>query len=274
MTAFRRRLVTVVLLAVVVVSLARAHDMFLKPAAFFVAEHAPVPTILLNGTFGKSENSITRERIADLSLVSPAGRARLDTTRWDATGDTSRVTLETGAAGTYLFGVSTRPSEIELDPKDFNDYLRLDGIPDELARRRRAGELARPATERYSKHVKTLIQVGEARSDGYATVLGYPAEIVPLENPYAVRLGGSLRVRVLIDGLPLPNAYLLYGGTTAGGSRIAELATRSDSAGVARIRLTARGVWYLKVIAMKRLDGDPGGITHESKWATLTFGVR
>jgi uncharacterized GH25 family protein len=258
----------------VLAAAALAHDMFLKPSQYFVAPNALIPTVLLNGTFDKSSNSIDRSRLLDISLVGPAGRSRIDTAAWDAKGDTSRVTFQAGAAGTYVLGVSTKPSAIELDAKDFIAYLKEDGLPDELARRETSGEANADAHERYAKHVKSIVQVGDPRTQGYATVLGYPAEIVPLENPYALGSSGTLRVRILVDGTPVGNQYVVFGGRTPSGGTIAERNTRSGPDGVASIAVTGPGVWYVKFINMRRLAAHPEGITHESKWATLTFGVR
>jgi uncharacterized GH25 family protein len=252
---------------------AAAHDLFVQPARFFVGENADVVVRVLNGTFSKSENSITRDRLADVSVVSPNGRQRVDTAAWSAAGDTSRFTVRTGAAGTYVVGVSTRPNVIALEAKDFNQYLREDGVPDVLAARDRSGELDRPARERYAKHVKALLQVGGVRSDHFTTELGYPAELVPVENPYALRVGGALRVRTLVDGRPVRNQYVLFGGRTPGGARIAQRSTRSNADGIARVPLRARGTWYVKFINMARLEGD-AAVDYESKWATLTFQVR
>jgi uncharacterized GH25 family protein len=254
-------------------AIAAAHDMFVQPARFFVAENSDVVVRVLNGTFSKSENSITRDRLADVSVVSPEGRQRIDTSAWSATGDTSTFTLRTGGAGTYVVGTSTRPNVIALEAKEFNQYLREDGIPDALAARQRTGELDRPARERYSKHVKALLQVGGARSGHFATPLGYPAEILPVENPYGLQAGGVLRVRTLVDGKPAANQYVLFGGRTTGGARIAQRSTRSDGDGVARIPLRSRGTWYVKFINMAKLEGDAAA-DYESKWATLTFQVR
>jgi uncharacterized GH25 family protein len=252
---------------------AAAHDMFVQPARFFVGQNADVIVRVLNGTFSKSENSIARDRLADVSVVSPDGRQRVDTALWSAAGDTSRFTMRTGGAGTYVVGVSTRPNVIALEAKEFNQYLAEDGIPDILAARRQTGELDRPARERYSKHVKALLQVGTARSEHFATELGYPAELVPLENPYTLQVGGALRVRTLVDGKPAGNQYVLYGGRTTTGARIAQRNVRSDAAGIARVPLRARGTWYVKFINMARLQGDTAA-DYESKWATLTFQVR
>jgi uncharacterized GH25 family protein len=252
---------------------ATAHDMFVQPARFFVEENADVVVRVLNGTFSKSENSIDRARLVDVSVVSPSGRERVDTAQWSAAGDTSRFTLRTGAAGTYVVGVSTRPTVIALEAKDFNQYLREDGIPDVLAARERTGQLDRSVRERYAKHVKALIQVGTAWSEHFTTELGYPAELVPLENPYTLQVGGVLRVRTLVDGKLAANQYVLFGGRTPAGARIAQRSVRSNAEGIARVPLRARGAWYVKFINMARLEGDAGA-DYESKWATLTFQVR
>jgi len=253
-----------------VAAIASAHDMFVKPARFFVEENTEVLVRLLNGTFSKSENSIARGRLRDVSVVSPDGRARIDTAAWGAAGDTSTFRTRTGGPGTYVLGVSTTPNVIALEAKDFNLYLREDGIPDALEARRRGGELDRPARERYAKHVKALLQVGRSPSDHYATELGYPAELVPMENPYALGAGGVLRVRTLVDGKPAGNQYVLYGGRTPAGGRVAQRSVRSDADGVARVQVGAAGTWYVKFIHMARLAGDSTA-DYESKWATLTF---
>lgn len=251
-------------------AVAAAHDMFIKPERFRVAAQAEVFVRLLNGTFSKSENSIDRARLLDVSVVSPSGRARIDTAAWSATGDTSTFRFRTQGAGTYVLGVSTRPNIIALAAKDFNEYLRSDGIPDVLAARRRDNELAKPARERYHKHVKALLLAGGTPGAGFDTELGYPAELVPVENPYGLKVGQSLRVRTLVDGKPAANQFVLYGGRTTSGARIEQRSTRSDASGVARIPLRRAGIWYVKFINMMPLQGDPAA-DYESKWATLTF---
>lgn len=273
MIATRRGWILAGGLAATVVATGLAHDLFLKPEQFFLAEQRDAVVRVLNGTFASSENSIARARLVDISLVSPSGREAVDTSRWGVTGDTSAFRFRTGAAGTYVLGVSTRPNMITLAAKDFNDYLASDGVPDVLEARRTAGELETGARERYAKHVKAVVQVGAARSGEYATVLGYPAEIVPLENPYTLKAGGTLRVRLLVDGKPVAGQYVLSGGRTSSGARIQQRNTRSDGDGVATVRLATPGTWYIKFIRMVRLSGDAEA-DYESKWATLTFAVQ
>jgi uncharacterized GH25 family protein len=271
----RVALATVLSVALLVgtVSIAAAHDMFVKPATFFVAENSEVLVRVLNGTFSLSSNSIARLRVQDMSVVSPSGRFRMDTSAWSAAGDTSTFRVRTAGAGTYVLGASTRPNIIAMSGDTFNLYLKEDGIPDELEARMKAGELNRRVRERYHKHVKALIQVGNARTESYATPLGYPAELMPLANPYSLSVGQSLQLRTLVDGKAARNQFVLYGGRTPNGGRIEQRSVRSNSEGVATILLRARGTWYVKFINMTRLSTDPNA-DYESKWATVTFEVR
>lgn len=251
----------------------QAHDFFLRANSFFVAPGATVQIRALNGTFSKSENSVTRDRLLDLSVVGPAGHDHPDTASWSTTGDTSVLTVKVGAQGTYVVGASLKPREITLKPEDFNKYLADDGIPDVLKLRKKKGEMGKGATERYSKHIKAILQVGNKRDGAYSTILGYPAELIPLDNPYSAKAGGSIRVRSMVDGKPAGNQLIVSGGRTSSGGRFPERRVRSDASGVARIPLPKKGQWYVKFIHMVPFIGA-GKIDYESKWATLTFEVR
>ena len=268
-----RRTILVAGTLLLMASLVWAHDLFLKLDSYFLEPHAGVRIPVLNGTFAKSEGFVAPERIADISAVSPGGRTRLSpATAWSRGSDsTSLLSLELGAPGTYVVAVSTRAREIELRAEDFNAYLEEDGIPDVLAARRRDNELGKGARERYSKHVKAVFQVGQPRSAGFSVVLGYPAEIVPLENPYAIGRGTTLRVRCLVDGRPTENQMVLWGGERDG-QALTQRSARTDSNGVAAVTLDAAGRWYVKFVHMVRA-AQPG-LDYESTWATLTFEIR
>lgn len=258
-------------LFVVSATLVFAHDLFLKPESFFLPPRSVVRIAVLNGSFTASEASVTPDRLRDLSLVGPAGRVALAHDAWKPQGDSTWLTVHTGGAGTYLIGASLFPRELTLSAAEFNAYLKEDGIPDVLEARTRRGELDRQARERYQKHVKTLLQVGEARSEAYASVLGYPAELVPLSNPYASRVGETIAFRCLIDGKSFARQLVVAGGEHDG-KPIPERSARTDSSGVVRFTLESAGKWYVKFIHMEPVAGD--SVDYESKWATLTFELR
>lgn len=249
-----------------------AHDLFLRLESYFVQPNSDVRIHVLNGTFSKSEGAVARDRIRSLDLGTPSEALKLDTTAWTPRGDTTLFAIRTREAGTYAVGASVHPRSIAIPAKGFNTYLQSDGVPDILAQRRRDKTLDRPAKEMYQKHVKAIFQVGATRSAGFDRVFDYPAELVPLENPYSFRAGSSLRVRALVDGQPVANQFVVSGGRTAAGQRIAQRSVRTDSMGVASIALRNAGVWYVKFIHMVPAQaGDT--VDYHSKWATLTFAV-
>lgn len=208
----------------------------------------------------------------DVSIIKPAGeRAHPPASDWRDEGTTSLLDLETGAAGTYVVGLSTQPRDVEQKAAAFNEYLAHDGMPDTLAERRKNKELNKDVRRRYSKYVKAIFQVGNERSDSYKTPLDYPVEIIPRQNPYSLKAEQTLEVLCLKDGQPLVNQFVTAGRELNG--REATLpSVRSDNNGLARITLKGAGKWYVKFIQMTKLD-DPQ-LNYESKWATLTFEVR
>jgi uncharacterized protein DUF4198 len=266
-----KRVGMAIALVMLTATLLLAHDLFLKLETYFVPPNSSVRVAVLNGTFATSEGAVTAARLRDLSLVGPAERMQLPRDNWKPVGDTTWLTIPTSASGTYLLGASLLPREIALSAEEFNSYLREDGIPDVLDDRTRSGTLTQAVRERYQKHVKAVFQVGDTRTLAYSTVLGYPAEIVPLMNPYERRIGDSLAVRCLVDGKPITRQLVIAGGER-GRQPIQEVRARTDDNGVARFALSAGGKWYVKFIHMTPVNTD--SVNYESKWATLTFEVR
>jgi hypothetical protein len=249
-----------------------AHDLFLKLADFRVRPNSNVTVTALNGTFTSSENAIARARVADLSVVGPAGREHLDTTRLTAAANRTRIALRTGAPGTYVVGLSIKPSQITLKGGQFNAYLEEEGLRNVLESRKQAGEAEKTSTERYAKHVKAIFQAGAAGGGAWSTVLGYPVEIVPTRDPNSLAPGDTLRVRILVNGTAAPiDQEVLAGGRSKSGGPIAEQHLRVDGSGTVPIVLRAAGTWYLKFIHMSRVT-EPG-VDYVSQWATLTFAV-
>ena len=159
-----------------------------------------------------------------------------------------------------------------MDADDFNTDLASDGIVDVLKQRAIDGELNEDAREQYSKHVKAIFQVGDRTTGGLEQALGYPAELVPLGNPYTITVGGELSFRALVDGEPVVGQLVIAGGDGGMHGEIHERESRTDQDGVVTSRMDAPGRWYLKFINMQKTDAE--GLDYESKWATISFEIR
>jgi uncharacterized GH25 family protein len=270
-TRMRKQSTLVAILLLITATVLSAHDLFLKLDNYFVPPNTAVRVAVLNGTFSRSEGAVTPDRLLDLSIVGPMLRNAIPRESWKPSGDTTWLSVQTGAPGTYVIGASLSPRQIALSAEDFNSYLKDDGIPDVLDARTRAGELGRAARERYQKHVKAILQVGDRRTNSFEFVLGYPAEIVPVSNPYFLIVGDTLAVRCLVDGKPVAQQLVIAGGARDT-TPIPEIRARTQADGIARFVMRTPGKWYIKFIHMVPVSGD--SVNYESKWATLTFKVR
>jgi uncharacterized GH25 family protein len=285
----KSRAILALVLVVASTTVAYGHDLFIKLDSYFVEPHSTVTIPIITGVFNKSENAIMADRLQDISVVSTAGRMQIDTVQWagDTTlADTTYLTIETQEPGTYVVGASTLARNLPLSGADFNDYLEHDGIPDVLQARRENDELDKDVVERYEKHPKAVFQVGDTPDSpkswwqfwkddaelAYLTELGYPAEMVPVVNPYLLQVGDSILVRCLVDGQPVANQYVRNGGEGMSGIKFPTRYARSDADGVAAFVLNSPGKYYLEFIHM--IPSPLEGIDYHSKWATLTFAVR
>lgn len=348
---FSKRLRPLYLLIAIVVLC--SHDLYVKMETYFLEPNKVAVLSLYNGTFEKSENIITRDRIIDASFVNQGKRVSIDPDQWvDKDSTVTQLAFHTGEAGTYVVGVSTKARNIELTSDKFNKYLKHDGVLDMLERRTTNNLLDQDAVESYQKHVKAIYQVGESKTNNWNTILGYPIEFVPKDNPYEKYSGESLEVQLLLDGKPLAN-QLVYADyievshhhhhghshddhkhdhshkkhshdasdskndhhkhehehkhkhkkdkrkhdhdgkehshkhehgkgkhhehddtseseeehTHTNGQQL-----RTNDQGVVTVELPEDGIYYLRTIYMTEVT-DSDELTHESKWATLTFEV-
>ncbi|EAS19786.1 conserved hypothetical protein [Flavobacteria bacterium BBFL7] len=183
-----------------------SHDLYIKMDTYFFSPNSPATLSLYNGTFEKSENIITRDRMLDASIVGNGDRVAISSDQWkDQDSTITQLTFNTGQSGTYVAGVSTAPRSIELTAQKFNSYLEHDGVTDMLETRKKKELMDQPATEKYEKHVKAIFQVGDEKSTDWNQVLGYPIEFIPMENPYHKNTGDDLQVKLLLNGQPLTN---------------------------------------------------------------------
>lgn len=282
-----KKLIYLPLIAISLVLLS-SHDMYLKLNNYFLDTFTKSTVELFNGTFDKSENVIDRDRMTDVSILQNGERFHPSEDSWYEKDSITYLDFETQSEGTYVIGLSTRARTIEMDAEAFNDYLKHDGVLDLLEKREADGTLDTGAVELYSKHVKTIVQVGEALSDDWMTALNYPIEFIPLENPYDIHVGHKLPVQLFANQEPLASQLVYLGYKAPSTTHTHDGSThthdsdeshehndlqqfRTNKNGVIDLPIDREGVWYLRTIHLVELADSEH--THESNWATLTFAV-
>lgn len=255
----------IIILATATIS---AHDFWLVPQRFIVST-GESQTIFANTgmDFPNSLSAVTPDRVSEFILMGESGKENI--TDFEVQDKSLVTKLTFKKSGTYVIAVSLKPKEIKLSAEEFNEYLLHDGLPNTYELRKKEGILDKDAIEHYSKYPKTIIQVGTQLDETPTKPLNLPIEIVPQVNPYRLKLGDNLKVRVLLRGNPLSNAELAW-SYPGQGEEFAGT-TKTDTNGKATIPLVKAGPYVIRLTHMEWVKKQ----THEweSYWASLTFEV-
>jgi len=273
-----KRKIVLPLIAIISLTILSGHDLFIKLDSFFLKPGTETLIHVYNGTFGESEATLARNRMVDVSLVNPAEEiVHPDNSLWFEENNQTVLRIKTGKAGTGVLGVSTTTRVGEFTPESFISNMKHEGLLDVLEERKKSGEDSNPVRKKYSKHVKAIFQVGEKRSEEYKSVFGYPIEFVPITNPYALKIGDELGMKLLIDGKPVAGemVYASYNdefGHASDGSAIDVYQTKTDKNGIVKIKISEAGHWYFRTVNLvKSTEPDADYISIS---ASLTFEVK
>jgi len=212
-------------------------------------------------------SAIAAERVAASGWRAGAASGSLGALKRGAARSQFAFALPANASGVVVAWMSLRPRRIELTDAQIDEYMDEIGATPELRAQARAAKGKGRWTETYAKHAKAYLRVGEGGGPGWDLPVGAPLELVPLEDPTAVKPGGTLAVRVLLRGAPV--AGLPVGRMREGSKARAYAASGAD--GTVRLPIDAPGRWLLYAVHLAR---EPGPSRWRSEFATLALAVR
>jgi len=235
---------------------AAAHDFWIEPSSFRPAPGERVAVRLRVGENLKGD-PVPRNpgRIERFAAVGQAGETEVvgiagsDPAGWASPAE----------PGLHWLVFDSNHASVEQTGPKFDSYLEEEGL-ERIKGLRKAGD--GPVKEIYSRCAKSLIRVGDS-SLGYDRELGLELELVPEKNPYALKPGEALPVRLLYQGKPLDGALVV------GLAADAKISART-AGGRASLVLDRPGLWLIKAVHM--IPAPKGsGAEWESLWASLTF---
>jgi uncharacterized GH25 family protein len=257
---------------------AAAHDFWMVPAELVVPADRQIMVSLYvgEGFVAESEKPFQRDRVLTFrhfyNAATAAGTAPVvdDVLKTGASldGQTPLVSLPVRGAGGHLLAMERKPTTIELAAAKFDEYLRHEGLEPLVRERARLGESGQPGRERYSRYLKTLIQVGDVQDQSFGLVTGAALELVPSQNPVFLAPGDELTVQILFRGQPLPGARLEASWRDGDDVRVSQVV--ADGTGRATVKMDRRGMWLLRMVHMVRCEGCPDA-DWESFWTSYTF---
>ena len=95
---------------------------------------------------------------------------------------------------------------------------------------------------------------------GFAQPVGSGLEVTPIADPFAVKPGGKLTVRVTLDGAPVAGAAVTYDGKVRG---------ESGPDGTVRLKLREPGLQVIRA-TLRRAAADPSW-AEDVQTGTVTF---
>ena len=258
-------------LLVVVITASRAslfaHDMWIDPTTFspesgqIVGVRLRIGQDLLGDPLPRDPALINQFIVEDETGRKPlVGRDGADPAGF----------LRVATPGLLVIGYRSNPSAVELTPEKFDQYLKEEGLDSIAALRARRNETGARAREIFSRCAKSLVLSGSANEKQSDRSLGFPLELVAERNPYALRAGQDLPVRLTYENHPLPGALVVALNRLNPAEKVA---ARTDRDGRVRLQLRPAGMWMIKAVHMVPA---PAGTNAEwaSYWASLTFEVR
>jgi uncharacterized GH25 family protein len=261
----RSKTLLILVFAVIAAVAVSAHDTWLTPRQFRVVTGTRVRLDLTSGmAFPHLDTSIKPDRI-DVARFRQNGKIQEITAR---VGEPTSLVLsaifkDTGIATCW---VELKPRQLELTPTQVEEYFAEIGASPDVRQVWQNMKSPKHWREVYVKHAKTFITVGNNETDSsWNETVGMSLEIVPDKNPFTLRAGDDLPVRVLKNGVGFANfpVGIVFEGETHGQIR------STDANGRVVFRLAKQGRYLLRGTDL-RLSTKPN-LEWESDFTTLTF---
>jgi uncharacterized GH25 family protein len=269
MVLFRR---TFFLLLLLLTTASLAHEFWLQPVRFVVAPGTRVHIGRWVGQNFSGERWPGKSvRLEQLLHRQPGGQvADLTSTAKQADSLQTSVLLE--QPGTHVLAFRTNEAQMNMQAAEFNAYLQEEGLEYVQELRRKRKQTDKPAREMYRRCAKTLLLAGtfSVSDSAYYQPLGHPLEILTEQNPYTLRTGASLTVRVLADGKPVMGQLLQAWIRPSDGSSLQHFQLHTNNNGRALLRLQQPATVLLATVRMVP-HPVPATADWQSTWASLTF---
>lgn len=268
----KRSVLGAVALLICGIAVAGAHDFWLVPNAFHVAEGDELAVRgQTSSRFPTSEVAVTPDRVAEARVIGASTDERVALVSTE--GTSLMLRHRPAGAGQRVVLVTVAPRSLRASGPGFKRYMELEGAAELAARYEREGRLPKTdsITRRYAKYAKTIVEVGNGGPRAFSRVAGQVAEFVPLRDPAALRAGDTLPIRLLYRGQPLAEAHL-HAGQAAEDRAGPDLSLVTDADGVLRVPVATAGLWNVRTIHIVPSDAGSGA-DWDSHFVTIVFSV-
>jgi uncharacterized GH25 family protein len=251
-----------------VISSLSAHEFWLNPDKFLYKQGDKINIRFFVGENFEGENwKGNNEKVQSLMLY--YGGVRDDLSKYISKEKGDSIQMVMLDAGTNLVAFNSTNSFIEIEAVKFNEYLAEDGLTNALEFRKQNKEMDSAGREQYQRCAKTLIQVGNKKDNTFSIPTAMKVDIIPLSNPYLIKSGDSLQVKIFFQNNPVSNSQINVWWRTNNQTKKSTLTSNEN--GEISFPVSATGKWMVSVVQMVRVQDDPK-LQWQSYWGSLTWG--
>jgi uncharacterized GH25 family protein len=246
-----------------------AHEFWLQPVKFI---HKTGEDLVVN--FKVGENfigdpwTVKKDRFERLELHQK--NTLKDLKAQVVEGEKDNLKTPLSDEGTYLLVMQSNAAFSDLEAEKFNAYLKEDGLDEVYSQRSKTNTLDKNGTEFYARCSKLLVQAGEKTDNTFRKEVGLPVEIIPDQNPYALKIGAPIRFKILYMGKPLFGAKVKVWNFHNNRTTAQNIFSQQD--GMIETHISNPGRWmvsFVKMVPSKDPKAD-----WQSYWASLVFGIK
>ena len=242
-----------------------AHDMWIEPSNFTPRAGDIVSVRLLVGQ-GLLGDPLPRTEslIKQFVFEAPSGRKPII----GHEGGNPAGYLRVENAGLTVIGYHSNPSSVQETADKFNQYLSEEGLDSIAALRAGRNQTNAGVREMFSRCAKSLVLSGAPAAGQADRQMGFTLELLAERNPYTLRAGEDLPLRLTYENRPLTGALVIALNRSHPSEKVT---ARTAADGRVRLRLAPGGMWMIKAVHM--LPAPAGSNADwSSYWASLTFG--
>lgn len=251
-----------------------AHDFWLVPEA----SHTQIgETVIVyaqsSSNFPTSLAAVDANRIAFAELVSANGSQTID--QFSVSDKSLQLNILPDKPGQMLVAVKTLSRSIPETPESFRHYLKIEGAPEALVRYEKAGILpTKDITRRYTKYAKTIVEVGANGARNFDKAVGFPVEVIALNDPANTKATDAMKFRLLYKGQPLAQARGHSSVADSADAQTHQLSKpfESDANGEFTVQIDAKGVWNISGLYIAPAEADSGA-DWDVHWFSLVWWI-
>ena len=248
---------------------ATAHEFWLEPEDFTPERGVDV---VINHNYGQNFKGDGLPYVADWHERYFVAEIRSERPILGFDGDLPAVTMRFLKPGLKILAYDGTPENQSFETfAKFEAFLAKAGLAHIAERHRALGKPETDITERFARQAKLLLGVGADTEAvrGRDRAVGLRLELVADRNPYRLKPGERLPVRLLFDGEPIADVTIHAFNRQDPENPVK---TTTDAEGRADIALPVSGPYLLSAIHM--FESPPSDTADwSSLWASLTFAI-